>query len=346
MSLAGALLLVVATVRFDTALRYPWAWALVPCAGTAAIIAAGPGGAVNRLLSFPPVVFAGLVSYPLYLWHWPILSFMAILGIGQNSAAPRVAAVGVAVVLAVMTYFFIERPVRRRPTRAMALSLFAVVLAIGALGLFAEAKLLKPRLDGTALALRDEARADWRYPKGLKRLPGPPEVQYYVKGTGPDAVLFVGDSNIEQYWPRIERLVDQGDGSRRALFATYGGCAPVPGLVKSDGRCIGFAERALELAEASDVKAVVLGAGWDIYFSHGAYRHEGAGGTVALSAAMAGLGPGHGFARLCHRAARRARQGRMDRVADAVGHCARPHARSRSRLVGVALRAGPASRSR
>lgn len=285
LSVAGAAMIATAAALFSRSVVYPGAAALVPCMGAALVIAAGPGGGVNRLLALPPVVFLGLVSYPFYLWHWPILSYLAILGIGPSAPGVRLAAVALALVLAVATYLAVERPVRRRPGRSVVLVLLGAMAALGVLGLLASAGVLKPRLHGTPLAVREEARQDWRYPRGLQRLSGPPDVLHYGKGTGAETVYFVGDSNIEQYWPRVERLLEGGDGGRRVRFATYGGCPPVPGIVKDDGRCAGFAERALALAEAADVKAVVLGAAWEGYFTHGGYRFEGNGDPLALTRA-------------------------------------------------------------
>ena len=59
---------------------FPGWWALLPTMGTGLLIAAGPLSWINRnLLSRGPVIFIGLISYPLYLWHWPILSFLKIV---------------------------------------------------------------------------------------------------------------------------------------------------------------------------------------------------------------------------------------------------------------------------
>jgi peptidoglycan/LPS O-acetylase OafA/YrhL len=85
--------------------------------GAALFIAAGPGAWLNRtLFSWRPVVYVGLISYPLYLWHWPPLSFLRLMDVNEGTSGRllRVGAVLFAVLAAVLTYHLIEVPIRRR----------------------------------------------------------------------------------------------------------------------------------------------------------------------------------------------------------------------------------------
>ena len=85
--------------------------------GAVLFIAAGPRALPNRtIFSSRPVVYVGLISYPLYLWHWPPLSFMRLLELDKapDGRLLRVAAVALAVVAAMLTYHLVELPVRRR----------------------------------------------------------------------------------------------------------------------------------------------------------------------------------------------------------------------------------------
>ena len=86
---------------------------LLPVAGTAAIIAAGKGVWVNRtLLANWAAVFIGLISYPLYLWDWPLICSFDILT-PEMGIASRLILIGVSVLMATLTYRYVERPVRR-----------------------------------------------------------------------------------------------------------------------------------------------------------------------------------------------------------------------------------------
>ena len=117
----------------------PNAWRAIPVvAGTAMIVAAGPKGWLNRhILANPIVVYIGLISYALYLWHWPLLAFVRILeadGSLTNAGAMRAGAVAVAFVAAGLTHAAIERPVRANGSNRLAIGLAAAMLAPVALG--------------------------------------------------------------------------------------------------------------------------------------------------------------------------------------------------------------------
>jgi peptidoglycan/LPS O-acetylase OafA/YrhL len=97
---------------------FPGASALAPCAGAAFIIAAGETGSsfVGRLLSLKPVVFIGLISYSLYLWHWPIILFQHMAMIQPRNASNHMikgSIVVFAFAVATLSWRFIETPFRK-----------------------------------------------------------------------------------------------------------------------------------------------------------------------------------------------------------------------------------------
>ncbi len=111
----GISLLVYSLYSFNTQTAFPGGNALVPVLGAALIIAAGPHTWLNRrLLSWPPLVWIGLVSFPLYLWHWPLLTFARIVQAQVPTLMVRVAMVALSVALAGLTYALIERRMRAR----------------------------------------------------------------------------------------------------------------------------------------------------------------------------------------------------------------------------------------
>ncbi|MES2992870.1 MAG: acyltransferase family protein [Pseudomonadota bacterium] len=114
-SLLGALAIGLACALYHRELRYPGAFALAPTLGAALLIAAGPGAAFNRLLARPAAAWVGRISYPLYLWHWPLLVFALILNDYDPLGALRTAGVlGLTVALSALTYLAIEQPIRRQ----------------------------------------------------------------------------------------------------------------------------------------------------------------------------------------------------------------------------------------
>ena len=71
-SIIGLILIIVAILVLNKGKAFPGGWALLPTIGAFLIISAGPEGLVNRtILSNAVMVWFGLISYPLYLWHWP-----------------------------------------------------------------------------------------------------------------------------------------------------------------------------------------------------------------------------------------------------------------------------------
>jgi len=92
---------------------FPGMWALIPVVGTVLIIFAGPSSCINRyLLSNKSLVWLGVISYPLYLWHWPLLSFAKILYGASIDRGIRLVLILASIVLAWLTYKIIERPLR------------------------------------------------------------------------------------------------------------------------------------------------------------------------------------------------------------------------------------------
>ena len=114
-SLAGICLLGIALVTYDEVTPFPGFAALLPCVGAALIIGAGEGGTSigGRILSFRPLVWIGLMSYSLYLWHWPILVFGHLIANHPLRAAERVGLVGLTFIVSWLSWRFVERPFRR-----------------------------------------------------------------------------------------------------------------------------------------------------------------------------------------------------------------------------------------
>ena len=134
----GAILILFSTLLLPGEKSFPGWYAGVPALGAFLMIAAGASAWINRrVLAHPLLVWIGLISYPLYLWHWPLLAFLHISENGIPSAELRLLVVVVSVVLAWLTYKLIESPIRfgggSDGIKIIALS--ALMMAIGLLGL-------------------------------------------------------------------------------------------------------------------------------------------------------------------------------------------------------------------
>jgi peptidoglycan/LPS O-acetylase OafA/YrhL len=105
---------------------------LLPTAGAALVVCSAGSAWSNRvILSNRALVLIGVISYPLYLWHWPLLSFAQIASDGPLSPLARVTIVCASVVLAWLTYVLVERPVRNgRRARKMVKPLVVAMAAV------------------------------------------------------------------------------------------------------------------------------------------------------------------------------------------------------------------------
>ena len=263
----GLLLLVVAVVVLNGKVLFPGWWALLPTLGTALLIDAGPKAWINRnLLSRKPLVFVGRISYPLYLWHWPLLSFAHILEAGSPSSATISGALVVAFVLAWLTYLLVERPIRAMPN-ATALVLVPGLAAFACLGLVIFARGFHPGSERYGLEKIIAASNEKAFPgPHLKSVHG--SLGYHwEQGRTSESILFVGDSNVEQYYPRIDKILTEYPRSTKGvLFVTENGCAPIPYMEGfAQRKCSGLVERALSVAQDPRVSAVVIAARWNGY---------------------------------------------------------------------------------
>lgn len=134
-SLIGAVLLVTSFVLTTKSNQFPGWWALLPTLGTALIIAAGPFAWLNKnILSHRLLVWFGLISFPLYLWHWPVLTFQRILGSEPAGILGRGLAVAASILLAWLTYRYVEQHIRlgtnpRKSAATLSLAMVAIAIA-------------------------------------------------------------------------------------------------------------------------------------------------------------------------------------------------------------------------
>ena len=178
-TLAGLALILGPAAAYNAATVFPGVNALAPCLGAALIIAAGRAGnsLVARLLSWRPLVFIGRISYSLYLWHWPVIVFMIMSGLTPSTHQPswlKFLAVVISVILATLSWRYVETPFRsgpRRPSRRRLFTLAgAAAAALAVLGLTGTlSKGLPGRFPAHSAAIAGYLDYDWAS-KGYFRL--------------------------------------------------------------------------------------------------------------------------------------------------------------------------------
>ncbi len=135
MSILAVTLLLIGLSVIDKTTFYPGWWAMLPTLATVMFIAAGPQALLNRkVLSHPVLVGIGLISFPLYLWHWPLLSFTRIIQGAAPTVAQSICIIILSFILSWVTYRFFERPFRfGQYGRLKAGILLLVMVAVGGL---------------------------------------------------------------------------------------------------------------------------------------------------------------------------------------------------------------------
>ena len=242
-------------------------------AGAVAIILAGREAAVNRtILSTRAAVFVGLISYPLYLWHWPLISYAYIIRLGKPPT-PLMAAglVVVSFLLAWATYRFIEYPVRFGAHRHRRTQIVvACMAALGAAGLATWTMHGFPggSLPGLDMRKISEARSDpvFQPTSGM-------DVSFYDTimvahlGQGDRKLALSGDSVLFQFGPRVQELADEGQLRANTYFVVGGSCAPLPGMIQQGdfAHCTNMPGILLDLVRREKIDTIVLGASWAGY---------------------------------------------------------------------------------
>ena len=271
LSWGGLILLALGFVMIHTGDPYPGWRAALPVVGTLLLMEGGTGnqGAwVNRkILSNPGVVWIGLISYPLYLFHWPALSFVHIVKGESPKPVYLIDALVVAFILTVLTYYFIEKKIRHSKSNWTLPLLVSVFLIVGIVGASIWQGVMRPpsgklHLEDMVLAGSEE----YCSPSTKYLRTAPHLALFHVGGNGAQA-LFVGDSNILQYTPRIQFLLEgkRRETSSRGAFVLWGGGAPpIPGLKEKNhpatGEMISEVDRLLR--DNTQIDRVILGANW------------------------------------------------------------------------------------
>ncbi|MBP2831397.1 acyltransferase [Aquimarina sp. U1-2] len=126
----GLLLIISSGVLLDNSSIFPGMNALWPCLGAVMIILAGKSqdnALVNRLLAMKPLVTLGLLSYSMYLWHWPIFVFIKYLGYDLD--VPKIiSAITLTIVLSYFSWKYVEQPFRYRFTYRFSKTIWVVLL--------------------------------------------------------------------------------------------------------------------------------------------------------------------------------------------------------------------------
>ena len=256
--------------------RFPGWWALLPTLGTSLVISAGHGAWLNRrVLSNGPLVWVGLISYPLYLWHWPMLS-LASLHDGHFPARDlRIVIVLGSLALAWLTYQLVEKPIRFRGRGGRkAVALLACMAIVGTLGYVVYSKdgfperypRLVQQID--ALAHNNGHLVAWREGACFLELDQDPAAfsacdAAQLPSLKPIIFLW-GDSLAAQLYPGYEKIYGE---KYSVVQRTAASCAPIFDDRYNDGlaHCNAVNAAVMKLIEREKPQYVVLSGRWSVH---------------------------------------------------------------------------------
>lgn len=263
---ASLAVLLACAWRYSAHMRFPGWSALPPVLAAALLLHGGGARGITAWLGAAPCVGIGLISYSLYLWHWPVLVLARQLA--PASLAWDLASLGLAVLLSVLTWRWVEQPWRRpagaRPGRGPAWAVTAAMglVLLAGIGLWQQglAWRVPPEVRRMDLA-RDEARIPWR------ECADRPVSQACVLGdAGAPQVLAWGDSHLLAWAPALDRaMAGNGRGLRLAIHLS---CPPLLGVDNQQARRCASANQEVwaHLQAHPQLRTVVLAAHWTHYF--------------------------------------------------------------------------------
>ena len=269
-SFVGSLLLMYGLWRITKDVSFPGKWSIIPVLGAVFIILAGSKAWINRvILSNKVAVWFGLISFPLYLWHWPLLSFARIVEGETPSPNIRIAAVALSVLLAWLTYKLVERPVRLGKAGRRSVAILILLMAV--VGLVGYSTYVMDGFDS-----RSSIRSFVNNKNELVRTPSSDEgcLAYielkkplfpycrYTDVNSSETVAIVGDSHAQVAYAGIAELLKQR-GKNTVLLANSS-CPPFLGSPTGNNQteldvCNDRIEQLLQVLESKrDIKTVFV----------------------------------------------------------------------------------------
>lgn len=267
-SLFGLALILGSILYFDEAQPFPGWRALFPVLGAALIIDGdGTKGMAAKLLKMRPVVYVGLISYPLYLWHWPLISFSKIIFHQELSQSFNLILILISFLLAICTFEFFEKPIKTPGAKAVVCwSVLGGFVLLGFVGVFISRDGLPgryldiERINATSAAYTGSIST--QEAKECRNIFIDSEMCSISHAERLPTVLLLGDSHANHLFPGLKPYYD-GKGENLLLLAKSG-TPPLLGLSVGNGQSL---DDAMEyLKKSPSIKTVLISAFWGSYF--------------------------------------------------------------------------------
>lgn len=277
LAVTGLCLIGWSTFRFSDSTPFPGLNALYPCIGTALLIYTGADGktAVSRLLGTRILVFIGLISYSLYLWHWPTIVFARYYEIEALSVQQVLALLLAVCVVSTLSWKYIERPFRKKNSIVSGKVLFVVsgasMIVLGITGSVIAVSHGWPERFSHGVQTVAAGAYDTNPDSERCRDKLPVDIQsgnicsVGAKDKAPRTFLLWGDSHADSIEPSVDSVARSQGLS--GWFVARGGCPPVLGMGPKDqlNPCAELSSATMAFIASHNVTDVILAAWWPMY---------------------------------------------------------------------------------
>jgi peptidoglycan/LPS O-acetylase OafA/YrhL len=266
----------------DTHWPIPGLSLMPACLGTAAVIHSGEGTLTARLLSLRPMVFVGLISYSLYLWHWPVFVFEQtnwLFYAGESRLIEKSSVLAISFVLATLSWKYVELPFRTRSWKPSRIALFGG--AATCVALVSTAALALSAAGGLPTLLPDRQQALGAYlhyarslndPRDLCTSDHPEEFDEEVRNClsvskTKKNVLLLGDSHASHLSAGLHDVFTD----QNILQASAHSCRPTLGIITSSYQAcehlMDYVFNDFLRRHGKDVNLVILSAQWQFDYA-------------------------------------------------------------------------------
>lgn len=271
---AGLAAIVASAVLYSGATPFPYLYAGLPVAGTAALVWANRPSVAASLLASGPMVLLGKISYSLYLWHWVAIALVRWMTFGAPTAIERVTAILACVPIAFASWRFVESPIRQkrvlRSDRAIVVFGLLATSSAVVFGYLAYHSAGFPGRARTALTGFEPPQRSSREHECFDDS-SQGTVRFCEIGSADAsraAFIAIGDSHALSLLPTLDILATQHH--LRGLFAATSGCPPLLGVAPSREpasveRCRLLNEKSLQMAKDLGIRQIILIGRWNYY---------------------------------------------------------------------------------
>lgn len=255
-----------AIFNINSGMPFPGKIALIPVLAAFFVVLCGSAAqtTVSKILSLPLLVKIGLISYPLYLWHWPILVFMQHLHIKPTDTVPLLSFWVLTFGLACVSYRWLEIPIRRKAWLTSPLSLLAaVIITFGTLTVFCIHVYVT---NGASYRFNEKARAflTARIQSQTKRCdvsslafnPFSPICKLREDGSDQRKLLLWGNSHASMLIPMLKQLAEQ---NKTSLYVNTKNCSA---MTESAACNANLRAKIMAIIKEKSIDSVIFAATW------------------------------------------------------------------------------------